>query len=106
MQIQFYTDTNVTKSKDLVAWSTSLISKELSRFSRHKAKVEVRLLDEESSNNGVHDKCCIVEARLAGRKPIAVTEHANTHVQAIFGAIYKLKTSLENNNRTFKSLFR
>ncbi|MDA3943853.1 MAG: HPF/RaiA family ribosome-associated protein [Bacteroidetes bacterium] len=105
MQIQFYTDTNVTKSKDLIAWSTSLISKELSRFSRQKTKVEVHLLDEESNNKGIHNKCCIVEAQLAGRKPIAVTDRANTHVQAIFGAIYKLKTSLENNNQTFNSLF-
>jgi ribosome-associated translation inhibitor RaiA len=44
---------------------------------------------------GINDKRCIMEARLAGMKPIAVTECANTHEQAISGAIDKLKTSLE-----------
>jgi hypothetical protein len=37
----------------------------------------------------------MVEARLAGLKPIAVSDHANSHEQAIFGAIDKLKTSLD-----------
>jgi hypothetical protein len=36
-----------------------------------------------------------VEARLAGMKPIAVTDQANAPEQAIFGSIEKLKTSLE-----------
>jgi ribosome-associated translation inhibitor RaiA len=37
----------------------------------------------------------LVEVRLAGMKPIAVTEHANSTEQAVLGAIDKLKTSLE-----------
>lgn len=95
MQIQFNTDKNVTGSEGLLASSTSLISEELSRFSQQITRVEVHLSDEDGNKDGFNDKRCMVEARLAGMKPIAVTNHANTHEQAIIGAIDKLKTSLE-----------
>ncbi len=95
MQIQFNTDKNVSGSEELIASSTSLISEELSRFSQQITRVEVHLSDEDGNKNGFNDKRCIVEARLGGMKPIAVTNHSNTHKQAISGAIDKLKTSLE-----------
>lgn len=95
MKILFNTDKNVTGSEDLIASSTSLISEELSRFRHQITRVEVHLSDEDGNKDGLNDKRCMVEARLAGMKPIAVTDHANTHEQAVFGAIGKLKTSLE-----------
>ena len=95
MQIQFNTDKNVTWSEDLIASSTSLISEELSRFSPQITRVEVHLSDEDGNKQGLNDKRCMVEARLAGMNPIAVTDYANTHEQAISGAIDKLKASLE-----------
>jgi hypothetical protein len=57
--------------------------------------VEVHLSDEDGNKNGLNDKRCIMEARLSGMKPMAVTHHATTHEQAISGAIDKLKASLE-----------
>jgi hypothetical protein len=36
----------------------------------------------------------MIEARLEGMKPIAVTNHANTSKQAVTGAVDKLKSSL------------
>ncbi len=102
MQIQFHTNPNATGSKELIAWSSSLITEELSSYDQPKSKVAIHLLDESSITNGFHGKCCKVEARLAGMKTIAVADHANTHVQAIFGAIHKLKTSLEQNKQTNK----
>ena len=95
MQIQFNTDKNVTGSEDLIASSTSIISEELSRFSQQITRLEIHLSDEDGNKDGFNDKRCMVEARLAGMNPIAVTDRANTHEQAIFGAIDKLKTSLE-----------
>lgn len=95
MQIQFNTDNNVTWSEDLVASSTSLISEELSRFSQQITRVEVHFSDEDGNKDGFNDKRCMVEARLAGMKPIAVTDHANSHELAVSGAIDKLITSLE-----------
>ena len=94
MQIQFNTDKNVTGSEGLIASSTSLISAELIRYSKQITRVEVHFSDEDGNKDGANDKRCMVEARLAGMQPIAVTNHANTHEQALFGAIEKLKTSL------------
>ncbi|MDA3928975.1 MAG: HPF/RaiA family ribosome-associated protein [Prolixibacteraceae bacterium] len=95
MQIQFNTDKNVILHEDKIASSTSLISEELSRFNEQITRVEVHLSDEDGNKDGVNDKRCMLEARLAGMKPIAVTNHANTHDQALLGAIDKLKTSLK-----------
>jgi ribosome-associated translation inhibitor RaiA len=95
MQIQFNTDKNLKGSEELIALSTSLLSEELSRYSQQMTRLEVHLSDEDGNKDGDNDKRCIMEARLAGMKPIAVTECANTHEQAISGAIDKLKTSLE-----------
>lgn len=95
MQIQINTDKNVTGSEGLIASSTSIISQELSRYSKQITRVEVHFSDEDGNKDGVNDNRCMVEARLAGMKPIAVTHQANTHEQAFLGAIDKLKTSLE-----------
>ncbi len=95
MQIEFNTDNNITGSEEFIAWSTSLISEELSRFSQQITRVEVHLSDENADKEGLKDKRCVLEARLAGMKPIAVTDHGNTDEQVISGAIDKLKTSLE-----------
>ena len=95
MQIQINTDKNVTGNEELIASSTSLISEELSRYSEQITRVEVHLADENGNKTGFNDKRCTMEARLSGMKPIAVTHHANTYDQAVFGAIGKIKTSLE-----------
>jgi ribosome-associated translation inhibitor RaiA len=95
MQIQFNTDKNVPESEVLITSSTSLISKELSRYSQQITRVEVHLSDEDGNKDGVNDKRCMIEARLAGMKPIAVINQANSHEQAFLGALDKLKTSLE-----------
>jgi ribosome-associated translation inhibitor RaiA len=95
MQIQINTDKNVTGSEGLIASSTSLLSEELSRFSQQITRVEVHFSDEDGNKDGFNDKRCMVEARLSGMKPIAVTDQANTHEQAILGAIDKLISSLE-----------
>ena len=94
MKIQFNTDNNVTGSEKLTASLTSLISGELSRFEDHITRLEVHLSDEDSNKNGVNDKRCMIEARLEGMKPIAVTNHADTSERAVTGAVDKLKSSL------------
>jgi len=94
MTIQFNTDNNLTASEELRAPLISLISEGLSRFSHQITRVEVHLTDEDGDKEGLNDKRCIIEARLAGMKPIAVTNHANTHEQAVEGAVENLKTSL------------
>lgn len=95
MTIQFNTDNNVSMSEELRNPLIRLISEELTRFSDQITRIEVHLSDENSDKQGLNDKRCMMEARIAGMKPIAVTNHANTHEQAIEGAIDKLRTSLD-----------
>jgi ribosome-associated translation inhibitor RaiA len=95
MQIQFNTDKNVVADEGLIDSSKSFVSEELSRYSQQITRVEIHFSDEDGSKEGFNDKRCLVEARLAGMKPIAVTNLANTHDQALYGAIDKLKNSLE-----------
>jgi len=95
MTIQFNTDNNVTLSEELRTPLISLISEELSRFSHQITRVEVHLSDDNGDKEGLNDKRCMLEVRLAGMKPIGITSHANTHEQAVGGAVDKLKTSLD-----------
>jgi ribosome-associated translation inhibitor RaiA len=94
MTIQFNTDNNIKVSEELRTPLISLISEELSRFSHQITRVEVHLSDENGDKQGLNDKRCMIEARLAGMNPIAVTNHANTHEKAVEGAVDKLKASL------------
>lgn len=38
----------------------------------------------------------MIEARLEGMQPIAVTNHADSHELAVTGAVDKLKSSIDN----------
>jgi len=94
MKIQFNTGKNIVGSEGIRSTLTSIISGELSRFEDHITRLEVHLSDEDSNKNGVNDKRCMIEARLEGMKPIAVTNNADTKEQAVTGAVDKLKSSL------------
>jgi hypothetical protein len=57
--------------------------------------VEVHLSDENSDEKvGTDAKRCVLEARLAGRQPIAVSHQAATLEQAIDGAARKMRHSV------------
>lgn len=95
MTIQFNTDNNITGSEALRAPLITLIKKKLWRFDDKMTRLEVHLRDEDSHKDGLNDKRCMLEARLEGIHPVAVTNYANTHKQAVTGAIEKLTTSLD-----------
>ena len=92
MTIKFNTDNNIKGSEKLRAYLTSFISEELSRFSKQITRVEVHLSDVNGPKEGLNDKRCVIEARIEGMKPIAVTNHADTYEEAVEGALVKLKT--------------
>ena len=95
MLVQFNTDHNIHGNENFRDTFISLITDELSRYSSQITRVEAHLTDEDGNKDGQNDKRCVLEARLEGMHPIAVTSHANTHYQAVEGAIDKLKHSLE-----------
>ena len=96
MIIQFNTDNNIEGTENFTATFTGLITDELERFSEHITRIEAHLADENGKKEGVNDKRCVLEARIEGRSPIAVTNRADTHYQAVDGAIDKLKASLDS----------
>lgn len=103
MKIQFNTDKNVIGSEELITSMTALISEDLSRYSNQLTRLEVHLSDEDGNKDGQNDKRCMIEARLEGMQPIAVTNHADSHEKAVTGAVEKLKSSLNTIQGRFKN---
>jgi len=96
MQIQTNTDKNIEGHDRLAAYVEDVVSNGLDRFSSRITRVEVHLSDENSDKKGGQDMRCMMEARIEGRKPAAVTHQAETMDQAIAGALNKLKSSLDS----------
>lgn len=91
MQIQINTDRNIEGHEALAAQVSGVVESALSRFSDSITRVEVHLSDENSDKkSGNHDIRCMMEARLEGRQPAAVTHQAATVDQAVDGAADKL----------------
>lgn len=95
MHIQFNTDNNIKGSEELRRPLEENISRSLDRFSDRITRLEVHLNDVNSNKGGDDDKRCMLEARLEGMQPVAVTNNAGTHEEAVKGAINKLKTALD-----------
>jgi len=96
MQIQVNTDDNVKGSDELTRHVEAEIGAALSRFSDQLTRVEAHLSDENAGKSGGADKRCMLEARPAGKQPVAVTHHAATLGEACSGAAQKLKNLLES----------
>jgi len=96
MQIQVNTDKHIEGREEIVAQVEATVASSLSRFSDRITRVEIHLSDENGDKNGQNDKRCMMEARLEGRQPTAVTCEAATLDQAVAGAADKMKRSLES----------
>jgi ribosome-associated translation inhibitor RaiA len=96
MNIQINTDHNIQGNKALIAKFKTTIKSALSRMSDRITRVEVHLSDENGEKSGKNDKRCMIEARLEGRQPIVVTDHASTLNQALDGAIDKIINMIES----------
>ncbi|MBZ0216942.1 MAG: HPF/RaiA family ribosome-associated protein [Fimbriimonadaceae bacterium] len=96
MQIQVNTDANIKGRDDLVRQIEAEINAALSQLSDQITRVEVHLSDENAGKSGGADKRCLMEARPAGRQPIAVSHVGATLEEAYSGATKKLRSSLES----------
>jgi hypothetical protein len=94
MKIQFNTDKNIEGHERLESFFSSELEKELARFDDKVTRIEVHLGDENSAKGGLNDKRCMIEARPAKMKPIAVTANADSIEKAFFQASEKIKKSL------------
>ncbi len=96
MKIQLNTDVHIEGNEALAAQVGATVEQALERFSAHVTRVEVHLSDENGGKRGPHDQRCMLEARLEGRQPVAVTDHAATVEQAVHGAAQKLARLLDS----------
>jgi len=97
MIIQINTDNNIEGQQELAQQIKADLRDSLKRFAEKITRVEVHLSDGNSDKKfGAEDKHCLLEARLAGIKPIAVSHQAATVDGAVDGAVGKLMRSIDS----------
>ncbi|HTX05659.1 MAG TPA: HPF/RaiA family ribosome-associated protein [Steroidobacteraceae bacterium] len=82
--------------EDLTERVQGVVAGRLDRFDERITRVEVHLSDLNSSKLGERDKRCLMEARVGGLKPIAVSHEAATITEAIHVAADKLERALDH----------
>lgn len=91
MQIQLNTDHNIPGVEALGAHVNTVVETALSRFAHQITRVEVHLSDETGGKGGPGSIRCVMEVRIDGHQPIAVTDDAGSVHQAIAGAATKIE---------------
>ncbi|ALM06594.1 ribosomal subunit interface protein [Sediminicola sp. YIK13] len=94
MTIQINTDKTISGEQRSEEYFSSLIAEALQRFDSHITRIEVHLKDENGKKDGINDISCLIEARIEGKQPIAVTNQADSVDQAVIGAIDKIKSAV------------
>ncbi len=85
---------NLRTSDALAARVTRCLQRALRRFAHRVTRVEVHFADLRRAGSGRADMSCKMEARIGGRKPIAVEHRAGDLYTAISGAARKLRTAV------------
>jgi hypothetical protein len=91
MHVEVSTDTRTTAD---IPSATAAIEAGLSRCKHRLTRVEVHLSDVNGPKGGPDCRCAL-EARAAGRQPVAVTNDAGTPEAAVKGAVAKMGRLLE-----------
>lgn len=96
MIIQVHMDNHLRGSQDWTAHVESVVAAAVDRFGGQVTRVEVHFSDETGgTKEKADDKRCLLEARLAGMKPISVSNDASNLEEALAGAADKLEKTLE-----------
>jgi ribosome-associated translation inhibitor RaiA len=95
MKIQFNTDKTINGDERHQAFFTAQIAAELKKYESDITRIEVHISDENGQKEGRNAIRCLLEARLEGKQPIAVTAQADTIDLAVSEATDKLMASLE-----------
>ena len=96
MEILINTDHNIEGTAQMRAYFQEQIETQFERFSEHLSRIEVKISDENGDKKSENDKRCVLEARIKGMQPIAVTSFGNTVEKAFNTAADKMKTSLDS----------
>lgn len=97
MHVQVNTSNGIDNKESLERWASDFLNGQLARFDDDITAVEVQLSDENHGDKGgAVDKRCMLEARVAGHPPVAVTHFAPNQDLALRGAAEKLGRALEH----------
>jgi ribosome-associated translation inhibitor RaiA len=96
MQIQVNTDKTIDRHQGLDEHVHSVVTSAVGRFGEHITRVEVHLSNELEQKHEDGGNRCMLEARVTGYQPIAVSAHSGTLHQAINGAADKLKRAIDS----------
>lgn len=94
MQIQVNSDKSVAVDMELSKSVEANVNDVLGRFSDRITRVEVHFGDVNGDRSGNKDKRCLMEARVAGRDPVVVTDEGATPEIAAQGAARKMRRLL------------
>jgi ribosome-associated translation inhibitor RaiA len=96
MQININTDKSIERHQGLDDHVTSVVQAAVGRFGEQITRVEAHLSDDNSQKSADGGNRCLLEARITGYQPIAVSEHSATLHQAISGAAEKLQRAVDS----------
>ncbi|MQA20263.1 HPF/RaiA family ribosome-associated protein [Rugamonas rivuli] len=96
MQININADKTIDRHAGLDEHVQTVVSNALHRFGEQITRVEVHLSDNLVQKSADGDNRCLMEARVTGYQPIAVSDHAATLHQAIGGSAEKLKRAIDS----------
>ena len=94
MKIQFNTDKTIDWDDRHSDHFSAEINEGLRRFSDKITRIEAHISDENGTKEGPNDIRCLLEVRIEGRQPIAVSSQADSIQQSMAGALSKMKASL------------
>ena len=95
MQILVNTNQSIDNDERLTEHVEEVVQKRLGRFATQITRIEVHLSDANADKPGEDDTRCMLEVRISGRKPTAVTHFAGNVADAVSGASDKMQRTLE-----------
>ena len=97
MKVQVNTSNDIENKDALERWASDYLNEQLGRFDQDITSIEVQMTDENhAAKGGGIDKRRMMEARVNGRAPIAVTNYASDQNLAFRGAADKLAHALDH----------
>lgn len=87
---------DVQHSPALETWAEERVRKQLGYLSERLTRVEVHLRDDNSAAKSSHDdKRCVMEARIAGRRPLAVDHSGDDMYKVVDETAAKLARAVK-----------
>jgi ribosome-associated translation inhibitor RaiA len=96
MQILINADHHIKSGDSATERVESIVEAAVERFESRITRIEVHLSDTNGPKHGANEKRTVIEARVGGLRPIAVSHEAPNLLEALEGAAEKLKHALEH----------